>query len=373
MSLFRQLGLSIAVSEPRWLTTSFQADLTDEVRTYYHERRALGGYWSASFTLPSAYGYIDDRWLGRDITVRDDALNIIWQGFVNMLQINQGPLMLTLGPLLHIGNRVAVVYSTIDTSTTPPTVGVRVITDYADNTDSQALHGIRYKVLSTGGATPVTAVQIRDTYLAEYAYPKNSKTWPQGVGVGVTVECLGYVHLLDWPYTETTSGTSDADDKLLDILADDPNLTWDTSHVDANTLQVKTWENDSKSAWTVLQDIINRGDATDARWLFNVRENLEAWYYAAPTTVDYEQSLSDTVVRQQGATVFPWNVEPGRWFLVPDLDVGRSLVVNLYTDLRAAFLESVTYTAPWGLTWQGSRLETLPQVLAQLGLAGVGA
>ena len=376
MSLFRQIGLSLSISEPAWNSTGFQADLTNEISGYRHEIRALGGYWSASFSMPAGFAYIDDRWLGRHVTVRDDALVIVWEGFIDSMDIRLGGLTLTLGPLLNIANRVDLVYSTVDTTVSPPTVGLRANVGVANNTGSQTLYGIRSKVLSTGGATPTTAAYIRDAYLTENAYPQNSKQFSGSGGLGLTFNCLGYVHMLDWPYSETvTTGTRDASGKITDILGDDPNLTWNTDHVNANTLQVDAWENDDKLAFALIKEVVGHGDIGNNRWLFGVYDALRVWYHAAPTTIAYEQQLSDDqqAITEAGAQVFPWAVQPGKWLLIPDLDVGRSVVSNLTEDLRAAFLESVTYTAPWNLSWQGSQKETLPQVLAQLGLAGVGA
>ena len=51
---------------------------------------------------------------------------------------------------------------------------------------------------------------------------------------------------------------------------------------------------------------------------------------------------------------------------------GMVAPTDLYEDPRAMFIEGVTFAAPGDLSVRGGNLETLPQVLAQLGLSGVG-
>jgi hypothetical protein len=354
---------------------------------YTHTIQAFGGFWSASFSIAGGQAEIDD-WmesgLGRHIVTYDDALGVAWEGFVNAFTASYGPLEIKRGPLLQIGNETNLIYSTMDTSVTPPTVGLRAATGWADDTTSQADYGILQRVLSTGGTTAADAAQIRNMWLAENAQPLNSHNWTSGKGSTprVKVECLGYVHWLNYVYNQTAvSGTGNASTKVAAILnaTNNPNNSWlpyDVAHIATNALQVPLWENDNRIALDILKEIAARGDGSLNRWLFGVYEDRKAYYQAAPATVEYYHSLSDPAQRittPPGQPVYYWNVRPGKWLLFNDFLVGHSAPANMRDDPRYMFIESVTYSAPWGLRLRGGRAETLAQLLAQKGLSGIGA
>jgi hypothetical protein len=384
MSFLSSLGLTILYEPPITGSTIAETfgDLSETVTGYTHTIGADGGYKSATISTTQPQRIIEE-WLesglNRKITVYNRASQIIWQGFVNILNSNFGSMNISLecagfgewlnkytytnttsglttastrieaalaadpngimstdytgitantlpidsytndsklagnyiagiaargdtafnrwtfgiyagqrgiyapipntseyqcslsssnmtiryGPVLGIGNQVSLVYSTVDTSVTPPAVGVRKETATNDDLVSQAKYGIIRKVLSSGGCTAANADIIRDVFLAEGAYPVTTQT-----------------------------------------------LTMTGMHI-------KT---------------------------------------------DY------------GADVFPWNVLPGKIVFIDDFMAGRSIdYVHLRRDMRFMFIEQVKFTAPYSLELVGSRVQKLPQLLAQLGLMGVGA
>jgi len=378
-------GISIASEVPLWVTGSDAWMLTRQISDYQHTIQALGGYWSAFFTIRGNRHSADD-WLqdglGRHVEVYDHSLTKIWEGFVNKIVVNYGPLAVTRGPLLDAANSVAVAYSGIEWDEDDnPIVGTRVITAYADDTDSQAMWGIIPKILSTGGATETDAEAIRDTYLENHALPATGKEWRTDTEgeISVMVDCLGYVHWLNWAYNSTDTGEDDADVKLIDVLGDTPNsawLTYNTGHVDSNAVQVPLWEDEDNIAWSVVKNIVARGGTSQERWLFGIYGNREAFYEAAPTTLEYQQRLSQSryrIERTGGDEVYPWNVMPGKWLIFPDFLIGQAAELDLKDDPRAMFVEEVQYTAPWGLSLRGSTTDTTEALLAQLGLSGIGA
>lgn len=381
-------SLSIQVSSPLLVDNVFLFSIEGVQEFYTQTINAIGGFWNATFRIKLRQPQIED-WLlngiGRQIKTYDHAQQLIWKGFVNRVAINLGPLSVSRGPLLDIANRVSLIYSTVDTTTTPPTFGVRAKTDTVNDTNSQALYGILERILSSGGVTPDEANQIRDTFLEENKDPATSQEISLGGGgePSVTVECLGDVHWLrTYPYNQTTttglidlSGTSG---KLQDILSSDPNsvISTDFSDMVDNTLQVRAWENNDTLAWDEVKALVAQGDVSDNRYLFGIYANQRARYEQAPTTLAYQQKVTDPELRIEtlsGSRVLPWNVLPGRWLFVSDFLVGQTIPSSLRLDPRAIFIESVTYTAPWGLTLRGGKTDTLPQTIAKLGLGGVGA
>ena len=378
-------GISIISGTPLWSDSVDNWHLTQQVEQYQHTIQAVGGYWSAQFTIKGDRKLADD-WLqdglGRHIEVYDGSLTQIWEGFVDKLVVSYGPLSVTQGPLLDVANRVSITYSTIEYDEDDnPVVGTRVTSAVQEDTDSQDIWGIIPKVLSTGGVEDNDATEICQTYLAEHSQPEVGKSFRSDSSrdTSVTVYCKGYVHWLNWPYDNTTGGTDDADDKLIAVLGDSPNVAWlaiSTEHVDANTLQVPLWEDENNLALSVVKDIVARGGTSNERWIFGIYANLEAYYQAAPTAIEYQQRLSQPkpiVEGIGGDEVYPWNVLPGKWLMFPDFLIGQAAELDLADDPRCMFIETVKFTAPQGLDLTGGKTDTLDAVLAQMGLSGIGA
>lgn len=379
-SAFSGTGLSLVSYQQQALSGTWQATLTDLVSSWSHEIRALGGYYSASFTLNDTLTAVED-WLmdglGRSIVVYDDAHCIIWEGFVNQITLGAGAIEVVRGPLLDICNRADIWYSTVDTSTTPPTVGIRKNIGLDNDTGSQAVYGILQSILSTGGCTEDNATQLRDMHLDYYAWPTTDTRMGSGSAPTVKVECVGWVRMLEkYAYNDTVSdGEGNLSTKMASILTADPNSLF-TQSIATNTLQVPLYENDNAMAWDLLKGLTQLGDASFNRYLFGVYADRVAKYEAAPTAVEYLLALRDpaqAILSSAGASVRPWNVLPGKWLFFPDFLIGR---VPEYTPLaedpRAAFLESVTFNAPYGLSWNSAKVRRIDQRLAQLGLSGMG-
>jgi len=127
--------------------------------------------------------------------------------------------------------------------------------------------------------------------------------------------------------------------------------------------------------WDYIKALTSRGDASDNRYTFGIYNGRKAYYTVQPTTNTYVQRLTDPKVRVEtltGQEVYPWNVTAAKWLFYPDFLIGRIAPSNLRDDPRYEFIETVSYSAPWGLTHNGSKVGRLDQKLAKLGLGGVG-
>ena len=380
-SAFGGTGLSVLVSDPLALGGGFRDTITDRVSSWQHENRAFGGYYSARATIADTLEVLEDWFvngLGRQIAVFDEATVTLWEGFVNQIEISAGPIRATRGPLLNVCNRADLWYSTVDTSTTPPTVGIRKSVGVANDTVSQGVYSILQTLLSTGGCTLANATQLRDMHLDFYAQPETDMQMGSADAPALSIECAGWVRYLEkYVFNDTVStGQGNLSTKLASILAADPNALF-TQEITANTFQVPLYENDNAVAWDLIKNLVPLGDAAFNRYLFGIYANRVARYEAASTTVDYIQALRDPaqqIMNAAGGAARPWNIMPGKWLFFPDFLVGRVPVdADLDEDPRAAFLESVTYEAPYGIRWTSSKSNRLQQRLAQLGLSGMGA
>jgi len=363
---------------------TFLETMQDELTAYQHTVQATGGFWQATLTVTANLDRAED-WLsgglGRHIIVTDDALNVVFEGFVNKVDARVGGFSVTRGPLMDVFNQGVVVYAQADYTTTPPTMGGRYRTAVNNHAASQLLYGVVQKVYSGGGMTDAEALQLRDTFLAEQALPETSKQWSSGGGeLSLTVEVYGYVRWLEQVFYSYTAGTGgyNLSTKLADVLDYEPNNIFASANaaITANTTQVERYEDSDRSCWAIVKSLVAAGDSTYNRYVFTCYAGRFVTYAPAPTTVEYQQLLADPeqrVVTLQGAPVEPWNVLPGKWLFFPDFLVGRVRPdTALANDPRALFIEAVTYTMPRMLQVDGSRWGSIQQRLGLMGLRGVG-
>ena len=394
MTAFASTGLALNVYAPVLSPRAGQliGTYTDMVDGWSHITQAVGGYWSAAFNPKGSKAFLDDWYengIGRDIRLANAALETRWEGFVNKLTYRCGAITATRGPLLDLGNVVHLTYSTVDTTTTPPTMGIRKrvqATDTAQAAVSRALFGTIVKNLSTGGATETNAAIIANAYIADHAMPETSVTGGEAGAASageasIQVECLGYVHYLTtYIYNNTTSPAVQQypHTKIAAILTAYAlvNAIFGAFSYTANTAwQESGWENDDNDGWTTIKRLVAMGGTSYARWLFGVYTDKIPLYAAAPTTVEYHQRLAEggMVTNPTGVPVRPWDVLPGRWIFFPDFLPGRGQPETaLRDDPRCGFIESVTFNAPYAMTWQGNRNSSIDQRLARLGLSGIG-
>ena len=90
--------------------------LAEMVVNYMQTISAFGGYDSASITLAGDRVNIEDwlGWLGYHLVVCDPDLDEVWAGFINSITAMEGGLSVVRGPLIDVGNRAEIVYSTVD-------------------------------------------------------------------------------------------------------------------------------------------------------------------------------------------------------------------------------------------------------------------
>ena len=384
-SLHQQTGLSLNVFEPLVSGTQFIETITHKYSQYEHELSAFGGYDRQNFTIAGNQDEIEewlDKGLGRRIITKNPGQDIVFESFVNSVEISVGPLTAKRGPLFNVSNRVQLVYSTIDTAVDPPTLGNRERTAEVNDADSQIDFGIIQNILSSGGLADGEATQIVDTFIEEHRELKTTKESSnfRTSDPIASIECLGYGHWLKaYVYNQTAAGgDQDLTAKLQAIITADPNsfLSTDFARITANALQVAQWENDDNVAWDLVKSLTAKGDATSNRYTYGVYADRQSIYEAAPTTALYRQRVSQNnqqVEFANGTEVDAWDVLPAKWLIFPDFLIGSVAETDIKKDARAMFIEKVFYRAPYGLSLDGSLVETLPQKLAQLGLAGISA
>lgn len=383
MGVFANTGVSISVQDTLPKGRGDLYPLTDEIASWNHTSAAVGGYLSASCTVVASLNVIDEwleNGLGRWLTLYDEGANVCWRGNVEQIEANVGGVRITRGPLSSITNRALSVFSTVDNSTIPPILGIRDRTPIANHTASQALHGIWQKVLSCSGSTMADAIQQNAMFLQENAYPETTKTIsPGGSGLSMTLTLKGTWYWLGAFISNFigTAGMLNLSTRLIAILALDPNAVFsaDHSNITLNAYQVKYQSDDDKPGIKYVNELLAPGDATFNRYTAGFFGNEVFYYVPIPNILESVYSISDPaqeISYQSGVVIRPWSVQPARWVQISDMMVGRVPDVNMRADIRNIFVETVNYTAPYGLVLNGAKVSMLSQFLAQKGLSGIG-
>ena len=380
--------LSIQVYSPLALGDDiFIGEYRDKINSYSHTISAIGGYDNASITINDNQNNIEE-WikfgLGRHIEVFNPGLVTIFEGFVNKITASLGTLQFTIGPLLDIGNHVAVSYTPIDTATDPPTTGVETLTDFTDDTDSQALYGQIEKIIPGNSAKDSSdAADILAKFFNDPSGP-----WPAtsrdsnlsgGSGPSVQLDILGYWHWLNtYYYTDTNTGNRARSTKIQDLLAAEPNgiFSTDYSQITTNTDTIQRQNLGRETAQTIMLDV-NKTGISNNRSLMGFYADRIFKYESVPTSYKYVQKLSDNRGVTDPATnmVRPWDVLPGKWIFYSDFLIGGSIPDSLATlqqDLRSGFIEQVRYDAAYGLSVNGIKLDDLGLFLEKLNLSNSG-
>lgn len=393
-SLSRSTGLSIQAWDPaiiRGVSYTPRGQivdpyLADRATGYSHVTRAAGGWWSATLSFAGRQHEIEEwyeRGLGRHVEVHNPSGVLVWAGFVDSVDIEVGTLSATAGPLMETANRVSVIYTPI-LDVAPKLTGAQSVTTIAEDTDSQDRYGILEDVLSGGelldDGTTNDAEQYQDTYIAEHRWPATDErlSFSASSQAKATLHLKGYIHFLKRYITETTTeATCSVYTKIVDALADDRNglFSVDRVHVYNNPFLVYRREDKHRSAWTVINEMVNLGDANDNRYVFGVYEGQKFHYRQVSDTPLYQHRLGQAAVRIEdygrGTRVDPWDVQAGEWVFLPDFLAGltpdRGLPMQV--DHRYVLAEEITFTAPNGIEVIGGRYGILAQWLAKRGLS----
>jgi hypothetical protein len=347
---------------------------------YDHTISAFGGYDSATITIACTRTEAED-WLEtglmRHVVAYASALDVIWEGFVDEVRVNMGPLTVTYGPLLNMANRVYVTYAPTVEGTYYSVYGSTDVLTRMDDTDSQDRFGIFATVVSGGSLNEANATYLQGKTLETRRWPKLTQSWNTGgsQAVTVTLNCKGYMHLLNYPYV-TAVPYLDATSTIIDVLAtSNPNVSWlayDYANVEANAILAQTAAQQIPLALGAIQGAVAMGDTLNNRWLFYILSNLRAYYHAAPTDVEYRAYLEHgglIVSTPQQGNVEPHRVLPGKWMAFDDFLAGRT-VTEVASDPRMMFIERVTYRSPDGLQLAGGTTDDINQILAQFGMGG---
>lgn len=338
------------------------------VYSYRHKISANGWFDTASCNLAVTRTEAEmwlDQYLGNRVAFYvDNPAEPIWEGLVNRISFQVGGVTFTAS-LDKLMNRVQVTHSTAAGSATTTTAA-------ANNTDSQAVYGIKQGVIDanaqyTGSGSGLPAA-LRGFILGTAAWPRTSTAVSGGGGaILLSLEFIGFFHTLEWEiYSSTTFTAASASTIVGEVIAGLANGTTffnnaDSSRIATNAAfnQVRASRN-GQTAWQFLQGIQEAGDASAMPWVmgitptdFNSGQRL-FYYQAANTAIEYTGRLSEgmRVRNRYGGIVSPWRAVPDRSIRLNDFLTGWS---GLGDDPREGYLETIEYDADsQQIAWQTS-------------------
>jgi len=383
-SSFYGAGLSIDVRTPYIQEADPIGNYAEYVNSYSHVISASGGYLSATFKIVGNEIFTEDwltHGLGRHITVYGPSAEIVWQGFVNQLNISMGGVTFSRGPLVDIANRVGGVYTPIiDATTDPPITGTALETTLVEDSNSQMKYGIWEKLLNIGTVTIGDAYYIRDLYLEENSLPDGNPSISIGNtgDFSVSIDCRGYSDWLEYIYNFTDNHLSIYLSEIVkNILGNDPNsvISTDYSSISENLVIKDPWTEDNKTAKTLIDELLALGGGSDDRWTFGIYKDRKPIYEPIPTDIEYiyyKAGTTQQIETMQGTIVEPWNVLPCKWVAIPTfLSSLKKGFGDIRNDPRVFFAEEVNFTAPDQVTINGAKVRKLAQYMAKLGLGSV--
>jgi hypothetical protein len=324
------------------------------VYNYRHSINAIGGFDTASCDIAlrsvSEMQQFLDQYIGNRVAFYvDNPVEPVWEGFINRMTFSAGGVQYTIG-LDEMANRVRTI-STQTAGSTTTTQGA-----VTNDTNSQALYGIKQEQVDIGFMPSGTGVTlIRDTILAQRAWPKTS-ILPSGGGGGLLhIECLGFYHVLEWEdYRQGTAGSVQLGNFLDTVIGSSINNTTffdntDLTDTDANTNTIDQGTVKGEGMWEVLLKIAEMGDGANY-WVLGVTPTLFStgtrrfYYQQANSTIVYTARQSDglRIRNLYGQFVDPWRVRPDAGIRVSDMLIGWNGIGDNPTE---TYIKKIDYDA----------------------------
>lgn len=335
------------------------------VLNYSHDIAAQGGFDTMQCDIAvrsqtEGQDYLNN-YLGCFVQAfADNPVEPIWEGLINRLTFNAGNVGYTIG-LDELANRVGVTFTGAANALTQGVL--------ADNTASQNIYGIKMEQLEFGPDTSAGTHRgrLRDTVLAERAFPQTSITQGGGQSNLVHLECIGIFHTLEWEYLFTaTPVTTNAQfdtritGTLLPALGNGATFFDNTDFSQISANPATTPIQNRMSYWEKFLQIAEAGDASNY-WIVGITptnwqtKKRVLYYRQSNALTEYTARQSDglRIRNLYGRIVEPWTVRPDRTIRVTDVLVGYNSAVS--TDPRDTYIFNIHYDAnTQAVQYQGS-------------------
>ena len=347
-------------------TQTVVRSITDIVTAFNYTMRAYGGFATAQVMITcdevTAYQMLNDH-IGRRIVFQNplspDSDWEVWEGMIYTVTVDDGNTS-TSRSLQDVFNSVRVQYSSIDTTVTPPILGIQALTAASADTTSSGKYGVRQLVRNTGGSTSVLATALAAQILKDY---KNPRATSAGATLGVTspgvlavrIECIGFMEQLNHRYYSNAATSSVTLDTIIKAVLTSVSqfANTDQTNILANTYTRGQYQADATiDARTYIDLLCSLGDGATARRVFyGFYEQRKFYTTVESTTADYYIKKRDSGYRcydaVNGGEVMPWLIRPGKIASMIDLLPDGVTYSTTLDDVRQFVIGEVSFTAPF--------------------------
>ena len=279
----------------------------------------------------------------------DNPAQPIWEGLINRITFNSGGASYTIS-LDEMANRVTVTYT--------GAANAAAQTAASDNLVSQAIYGIKQDQIEFGvdPSAGTARTLLRDTILAQRAFPQTATNQAQGNSNIVHLEMIGIYHTLEWQkiFTGTGATTLSLNAAATAYIATVANGTtfFDNSNTSKITANAATAPDQQRGVgyWERLLNLAETGDGTNY-WICGILPTDRAtgkrlfYYRQANSVVEYTALKADSLKPRNifGKVIPPYLVQPDRAIRVSDALTGIGGTIQ--TDPTATYIQSVQYDA----------------------------
>ncbi len=330
-------------------------DVSKSGKMWRRSIRMNGGYWQGKFRLEdeiSVLAQMYNSWLGNHIEERSDGQKT-WEGLAYELEFNDGHTSRRRS-FDTMNNHVLATY--IDNAD-PPVIYDTVA---ALNAQSISIHGRREERITMDNYDVIPALQRRDTFLKQHAYP-----WSRPAGGDISVLekqeetpqayldviACGYIFTVNWRFTTTANdSTGDLSEWIKTIVTTDcPFISLGV--IEPNITQKKRRQEIPQRCWDTIADLVDDGDE-DGNWFYaRVLNERKLEYGKISFTPSYwakdgklYKHLSDKKITN------PWKVTPA---VIRDINypAGRPEYGSPFQNARDFFPEEISVGVESGISW----------------------
>lgn len=361
-------GISVQYSPS--VVTGFgrSGTLTSQLSSYSHTIAVDGWFKSASVSFTANMkdiGLWVSSGLGHHIEVYNFSGELIWEGFVNKVNVDFSSLTVSLECVGYITYLEYVYTNTATSSYTLREKVIDVLVAEPNGVISTDYAYIETNTLSvfeeeTGNKSGLQI--IKDLIALGGDSNNNRRIFGLREGRKLFIEEIASdIEYLSPVPTSIATGP-------LTSITNQAAVTYKHPVYDIELETEQANDTDSQDKYGIFSKRISGGEVSAANatsirdtWI-NENKNPET-----SQTVSGDVTVTDT----NGNVIDPWNILPGKWLEFTALPASIEKSSELREDPRSMYIESVQFSAPTTISLTGSKVATIPQKLAKLGLSGV--
>jgi hypothetical protein len=307
-------------------STEMVGNLSARANSYTHTITDQFGFESMQVpfaaSLEEAIEWLQNG-LMRSVIVSGPDAETVWEGYLSSITAQIGQKAVTLS-LDAMANRVRCVYTTV--------LGTPGTTSSVSDSDSQALYGVKDRVVSLDASDATAAAYRAAIVLAALAFPKSREATQAVTGeqgdITLTLSFTGWYGVLEWlvtsnGITSTAVTTTQVGTLIGDYTDTNAFLSTSTFRTTASGISSPQKIEANTTYREAIEDRLKLGTGTyPLSW--GIYEDrifyVDTWAGATPSTITYQEYLGDAnVYNAAGGVVAPWNVRPNAISQVNDL------------------------------------------------------